>query len=60
MKTEYKVAYFRCTWDFSKGFHKKLQETIDEHAAEGWKLFDWKMSPMGEWCTVVFEKASEY
>ena len=60
MKTEYKVAYFKCMWDFAKGFHQKLQKTIDENAVDGWKLHSWKLSPMGEWCTVMFVRESEY
>ena len=60
MKTEYKVEYFKCTFSMAKGFHQTLESMINKYAAEGWKLFDWKMSPMGEWCTIVFEQDREY
>ena len=60
MKTEYRVEYFKCMWSMSKGFHRTLESMINKNAVDGWKLFDWKMSPMGEWCTIVFVRESEY
>lgn len=58
-KTVYKTDYFKCTLSTTRKFNEQLQQALDKHAVDGWKLHSWRIFPAGEACVLVFFREEE-